>query len=172
MQTPLLSAIAALGKHRELGKNNELIWRISADLQRVKTLTTGHPIIMGRKTYESIGRPLPNRTNIVISRNTGYRADGCLVVDSLQTALARAKAIEREEIFIFGGAAIYELALPVTDRLYLTVIDAIDPEADTFFPPYLDDFTVTESQKSTTVDGLMYEWQTLDRIKKPDQRSD
>src|SRR6056297_3609108 len=112
MSTPTISAIAAIGQHRELGKDNGLIWRIPADLKRLKALTTGHPIIMGRKTFESIGRPLPNRTNIVISRNPDFAAPGCMVVDSLEDALAVAREVEPEELFIFGGAAIYELAWP------------------------------------------------------------
>ena len=137
MSTPRISIIAAIGRNRELGKHNELIWRIKPDLQRVKALTTGHPIIMGRKTYDSIGHPLPNRTNIVITRSQ-MCIEGCLVFDSLEKGLGAARAIENEEIFIFGGASLYEATLPIADRLYLTVIDAEDSEADVFFPDYAD----------------------------------
>jgi dihydrofolate reductase len=135
MQKPRISIIAAIGKNRELGKNSQLLWRISSDLKRVKELTTGHPIIMGRKTYDSIGRPLPNRTNIVVSR-AALCIEGCLVFDSLEKAVAAATAIDSEEIFIFGGGTLYAQALSFTDRLYLTIIDAEDPEADTFFPDF------------------------------------
>ncbi len=135
MHAPRISMIAALGENRELGKHNELIWRIPSDLKRVRDLTMGHPLIMGRKTHESIGRPLPGRTNIVIS--TGVREiPGCTVVSSLEEALDHARTIDSEEIFIFGGARVYTDALPHTDRLYLTLIHAGDSEADAFFPDY------------------------------------
>ncbi len=160
-----ISIIAAIGKNRELGKNNELIWRISDDLKRVKELTIDHPIIMGRKTFESIGRPLPGRTNIVISSNVTYEAEGCEVSNSLDTAIQLAKAAPgNEEIFIFGGASIYEAALPHTDRLYLTLIDATDPEADTFFPEYEKEFTITRELINTDNEPS-YSWQKLERVK-------
>src|SRR3989338_10723261 len=133
---PIVSAIAAIGKNRELGKRSDLIWRIPDDLKRLKALTTGHVVIMGRKTYESIGRPLPNRTNIIVTRNPDFTAPGCLVATSVPDALDLAREHETEEIFILGGAEIYTQALPFTDRLYLTIVDATDPEADTFFPDY------------------------------------
>lgn len=159
-----ISIIAAIGQNRELGKNNELIWRISDDLKRVKELTMSHPIIMGRKTYESIGRPLPGRTNIIITRDQTYQAEGCKVVDSLDSALAAAKdAPGNDEIFIFGGASIYEAALPQTDRLYLTLIDDLDLEADTFFPKYEQTFEKNISQEDKSQDGLKYKWLTLER---------
>lgn len=135
MQKPRISILAAVGKNRELGKKNELIWRISPDLKRVKELTMGHPIIMGLRTYESIGHPLPGRTNIVLSFEP-KDIEGCIVVTSLDEALAKAREVEREEVFIFGGASVYALALPLTSRLYLTRIEATDPEADAFFPDY------------------------------------
>lgn len=125
MQKPRISIIAAVGQNRELGKKNELIWRIGADLKRVKELTMGHPIIMGWNTYQSIGRPLPGRTNIVISMTPAEIAE-CVVVTSLEEALARAREIEKEEIFIFGGASVYRESIALTDRLYLTRIEATD----------------------------------------------
>jgi len=159
--TPRVSLIAAIGKNGELGKSNELIWRISADLKRVKSLTTGHPIIMGRKTYESIGRPLPNRTNIVIS-NTVTEITGCLVFKTLAEGLKAAKETDETEIFIFGGAQIYKEALPDTDRLYLTVIEAVDSEADVHFPDYSEFSNVLESEAGNQ-ENLDYTWQTLER---------
>lgn len=161
--SPRISSIAAIGKNRELGKKNQLIWRIPADLARVKALTTGHPIIMGRKTYESIGRPLPDRTNIVITRNP-TTISGCIVALSLEQALSLARDVENKEIFIFGGASIYNEALPYTDRLYLTRIDAEDSEADTFFPQY-SDFTEVISEEKHLAHEPPYAWVTLDRTK-------
>tara|TARA_B100000745_G_scaffold256499_1_gene179279 strand:- start:2782 stop:3279 length:498 start_codon:yes stop_codon:yes gene_type:complete len=156
MQKPTISAIAAVGQNLELGKKNELIWRIPADLKRVKELTTGHPIIMGRNTYESIGRPLPNRTNIVITKNADYEAPGCIVVTSLEEALEEAGAVNAEEIFIFGGASIYKEALPITDKLHLTEIDASDSEADSFFPEYKSEFVPHETPYEESHEGLRY----------------
>jgi len=161
MENPRISIIAALGKNRELGKQNELLWRISPDLKRVKELTTGHPIIMGRKTYESIGRPLPNRTNIVVSQ-TQNTIEGCVVSTSLEDALEAAKETLTDEIFIFGGARIYHEALPFTDRLYLTVIDATDSGADVFFPPY-PAFTKIIAEEKFLDHTPPFSWVTLER---------
>ncbi len=157
-----ISAIAAIGKNRELGKAGELIWRIPDDLKRVKELTTGNAIIMGRKTYESIGRPLPNRLNIILTRNPEYKAEGCIVVPTLDAALAAARDAHISEIFIFGGAEIYKEAMPLTTRLYLTLIDAEDADADAFFPDYSQFTNVIEKEKRDH-DGLAYEWLTLER---------
>jgi len=146
MEKARVSAIAAIGKNRELGRGNELLWRIPEDLKRVKALTMGHPLIMGRRTYESIGKPLPGRTMIVVSR-TQAEIPGCTVAPSIEAALEYAHGIEKEEIFIFGGAQIYEAALPYTDRLYLTLIDAEDAEADTFFPDYTEFSAVIKKEQ-------------------------
>ena len=137
---PLVSIIAVISeKTKAMGIRNGLLWKIEGDLPRFKKLTIGHPIIMGRKTYESIGRPLPNRTNIVITRNLDFKSDGLVIVSSIEEALkiAREKAKEAnsEEIFIIGGGEIYKQALPFVERLYLTVVHD-EPEADTFFPDY------------------------------------
>jgi len=158
---PRISIIAAIGKNRELGKANDLIWRISPDLKRVKELTTGHPIIMGRKTYESIGRPLPNRTNIVVSKTTS-EIDGCIVRKSLTDALEEARAHDSEEIFIFGGASIYAEALPFVSRLYLTRIDAEDTEADTYFPEH-SSFSHVLSEEHHPEHEPPFTWITLEK---------
>ncbi|MBI2618317.1 dihydrofolate reductase [Candidatus Kaiserbacteria bacterium] len=165
MYSPRISAVAAIGRRRELGKNNRLIWRISDDLKRVKELTTGHTIVMGRKNFESIGRPLPHRTNIVISGNPGFKADGIILSTSLKEALERAREVERDEIFIFGGGRVYEEALPFIERLYLTVIEAEDEGADTFFPPFEDVFTkkTAEERRFDKKTGLYYSWVTLEK---------
>ena len=160
---PRISAIAAVGKNCELGKNGDLIWRIKEDLGRVRDLTMGHPIIMGRKTHESIGKPLPGRVNIVVTRDPSYTADGCVVVPSVTMAIEKASLLDQDEIFIFGGAQIYEAALPYTNRLYLTEIDAEDPDADTFFPEYSNFAHVVESEMHSQ-DGLSYIWITREPI--------
>jgi dihydrofolate reductase len=129
----MVSIIEAMGNNRELGFKNKLLWHLPDDLQRFKELTRGHTVIMGRKTYDSIGRPLPERKNIIITRNPDYEAPGCTFADSMEAALAEAK--DDPEIFIIGGAEIYKLALPYADRLYLTLVDA-QPEADVFFPEF------------------------------------
>ncbi len=128
----MITIIAAIGKNNELGKDNDLIWHLPNDLKRFKKVTAGHHVIMGRKTYESLGRPLPNRTNIVITRNTAYQADGCVIVHSLKEALKA--AAEDENPYILGGAEIYKQAMVLADYLDLTHVDAA-LDADAFFPP-------------------------------------
>jgi dihydrofolate reductase len=163
MHTPRISAIAAMGRNRELGRGNALSWRISEDLGRVKALTVGHPLIMGRRTYESIGRPLPGRTTIVVTRST-EAIDGCVVVNSIEAALNHARALDEREIFIFGGGQIYNASLPYIERLYLTLIDAEDENADTFFPDYEKEFTKEiERTEKKSPEGLRYTWVTLER---------
>ncbi len=131
-----ISLIAAIGKKtRALGKNNELLWRIPEDLKLFKALTVGHPIIMGRKTFESIGRPLPGRTNIIVTRNKEYVVPGATIVSSIEEAITYAKSIDTQELFVIGGQDIYTLALPHADRLYLTLIQS-DLQGDVFFPDY------------------------------------
>ena len=129
----MISIIVAIARNGVIGNGNALIWRIAEDLRRFKALTTGHPVIMGRKTYESIGRPLPNRTNVVVTRRKDYRPEGCLVAGSLEQAVGLFDP--SEEIFIIGGAQIYAQAMPMADRVYLTEIDS-DYEGDTRFPEW------------------------------------
>ena len=121
-----------MGKNREIGADNQLLWHLPKDLKHFKELTSGHPIIMGRKTYESIGKPLPNRTNIVVSRKKDWFQEGILIVGSLKEALKFAKKMD-EEIFIIGGGNIYEQTLEITDKLEVTQVNA-ELEADVFFP--------------------------------------
>jgi len=130
---PRVSVIAALARNRVIGIENRLPWRLPEDLAHFKALTLNHPILMGRKTFESLGRPLPGRTNIVITRNPGYRRDGCLVADSIPAALALCR--DAAEVFFIGGADLYAQAIPLADRLYLTEV-AIDAEGDARFPDY------------------------------------
>jgi len=153
MDNPRVSMVAAIGRNRELGRTNELLWPIPEDLKRFKGLTMGHPVIMGRKTAESIGRPLPGRENIVVSR------EGL----SLEEAIAKGRSLDTKEVFIIGGASIYAQALPVCGRLYLTLIDAEAPDADAFFPAYEHIFTKKLSDEVRESSGLQYRWVTLER---------
>lgn len=128
-----ISLIAAIGKNNELGKNKKLIWSIPADMKFFKETTMGHPVIMGRKTYESIGKLLPKRRNVIITRDTKYKASGADVVNSIEEALKLFKNY-KEEVFIIGGAEIYRQSIPLADKLYITHIEAENKKADTFFP--------------------------------------
>lgn len=123
--------IAAIAKNNALGKDNQLIWHLPADLKRFKSITSGQTVVMGRKTFESLGKALPNRKNVVITRNRNFKKEGVTVVNSLEEALAFSK--EKENIYILGGAEIYSQALPIADLLDLTLIHG-HFEADTFFP--------------------------------------
>ena len=129
----MISLIAAIGKNNELGKGNTLLWHLPADMKHFREITTLHPVVMGRKTFESLGKPLPNRRNIVITRDVNYKRTGMELVYSLNEALDLFPN-QDEEIFIIGGAEIYKQTMPVADKLYITHIDAEDREADAFFP--------------------------------------
>ena len=130
-----INIVAAISeKDGGLGNKNILLWRIKDDLKRFKRLTSGHPVIMGRKTFESIGKPLPDRTNIVITRNKNFFAPGLTVTHSLEEALDKALKIDPED-FIIGGGEIYKEAINVADRLYLTLVRDFKP-ADVFFPEW------------------------------------
>mgnify|MGYP002622516283 CR=1 FL=1 len=161
----MISIIAAIGERtRALGKDNDLLFKISEDLKRFKALTTGHPIIMGRKTWESLPRhPLPGRINIVVTKQEGYEAEGALVVSSVEEALSKAKESPgNEEVFVIGGGEIYNAALPQTSRLYLTLID-YDSEGDVYFPPYNEFSKTIEESEPKEENGLSYTYVTLER---------
>ncbi len=125
------SLIVAMSNNRVIGANNTLPWHLPADLKHFRGLTMGHPIIMGRKTHESIGKPLPGRQNIVVTANRDFSAPGCDVVPSLHAAIQACG--NAEEIFFIGGNTLYQQALPLTERIYLTQVDCVI-EGDTFFP--------------------------------------
>ena len=137
-----ISAIAAMADNRIIGKNNQLPWHLPADLKHFKALTTGHPILMGRKTFESIGRPLPNRVNIILTRNPNYTATGCIIVTSIEAALNA-----HNELFVIGGADVYRECLPHVQHLYLTIVHH-HFDGDTYFPEL-----------------NMHEWQESSRIR-------
>ena len=128
-----ISIIAAVGKNNELGINNDLIWHFKEDMQFFKKTTTGSTVVMGRKTFESLPKALPNRRNIVISKNKDYSAEGAEVADSIESALELTK---NDNVFIIGGASIYKAFLPYAKDIYLTEIEAEYPDADTFFPTF------------------------------------
>ncbi|MEC3874681.1 dihydrofolate reductase [Chryseobacterium salviniae] len=128
----MTTIVVAMGEKNEIGFENQLLWHLPKDLKHFKEITSGHPVIMGRKTYESIGKPLPNRTNIVISGKNDWFEEGILIVGSIKEAIKFAKKID-EDIFIIGGGKIYEQTMDLVDRLEVTLVKA-DLEADTFFP--------------------------------------
>ena len=187
-----------MDEKRGIGKNNDLLFRIPEDFKRMKALTSGHPIIMGRKTFESIGRPLPNRTNIIVTRDTSYKKEGTIVVHSLKEAIkksafychpelgsgsrssrtempksvrqaqdpecieGRVRHDKRCEVFIFGGGQIFAEALPLVDKLYLTIVDG-NFDADTFFPDYPEFKKVVFEQKGNSGDYI-YRFIDLERV--------
>lgn len=160
--------VAAMSRNtRAIGKDNALLWHVPADLKRFKSLTIGHPVIMGRKTFESVieilGKPLPKRTNIVITRNRDYKYDGVIVVGSLEEGIRKALEEKPSEIHIGGGAEIYKEALTITDKLFLTFFDD-EKEADTFFPEFEELFSVSEEHETQVHEGVRYQW--VDYIKK------
>lgn len=128
----MTTIVVAMGEKNEIGSDNQLLWHLPKDLKHFKDLTSGHPIIMGRKTFESIGKPLPNRTNIVISRKKDWFQEGILIVGSIKEAVKFAKKID-ENIFIIGGGNIYEQTMEIADKLEVTLVKA-NLKADTFFP--------------------------------------
>ncbi|MFB6454582.1 dihydrofolate reductase [Chitinophaga sp. Hz27] len=128
-----ISIIVAAAENNAIGINNQLPWRLPDDLKYFKNTTTGKPIIMGRKTFESLGKPLPNRPNIVITRQPDYEPQGVIVVDSLQAAVETAKSFDSAELFITGGSQIFDIAMPIVERIYLTRVYAV-VEGDAFFP--------------------------------------
>lgn len=165
-QEEKISVIAAIGRDRAIGKDNALLWRIPDDLKRFKQLTDGHPVIMGRKTWESLPekfRPLPGRANIVITRDSAYDAPGAVLAQSFPEALSLARDAEgSEEIFAIGGQWVYECALPFASRLYLTVIDD-QKEGDAFFPRYEEEFTKEVARDEREYEGLHYALLDLER---------
>lgn len=142
----MIKIIVAMSKNRVIGNNNQLIWKLSSDLKRFKELTTNNPVVMGRKTYESIGKPLPNRRNIIITRNTEYSVEGCEIVSSLEEALL----LTNNDCFIIGGGEIYTQSLEFADKIYLTLVNK-EFEGDTTFPN-LDDKWAKISRKDFKAD--------------------
>lgn len=154
-----LTLIVAMAKNRVIGKNNDLIWHFPEDLKRFKRLTSGHHIIMGRKTFESVGRPLPNRTNIIITRQPNYQAEGCLVAGSLEGAIKLIK--DDLQPFIVGGAEIYRQSLDFAQTLEITLIEA-EYEGDTFFPEFdADIWKLARAEKKEADDNHAHPYEFL-----------
>lgn len=150
-----ISMIAAVGKNLELGKNNDLIWHFKEDMKFFKETTMGHPVIMGRKTFESLPKALPGRKNIVISTNPEYKADGAEVVTSVEESIKLAET-EDTDAFVIGGGRIYTEFLPYADNLYLTEINAECPDADTYFPDFNKSDYIKEIVNFYDVDGTEF----------------
>ncbi|USN89056.1 MAG: dihydrofolate reductase [Candidatus Nomurabacteria bacterium] len=160
-QPPIVIVTAMSRQHQAIGMNNSLLWHVPADLQRFKELTLGHPIIMGRKTFESIlailGKPLPGRTNIVVTRDETYRYNTAKIAHSLEEAITIANEEQPAEIHIGGGAELYRQAIPLVSKLHVTWFDN-EPEADTFFPSFLDEFIETAIYEPQTHEGVTFQW--------------
>ena len=168
-----LSMIAAIGKNRELGKDNKLLFDIKKDMMRFKEITTDHAVIMGRKTFESIGRALPNRNNIVVTRDENYNApEGVTKASTVEAALGVAKKYEEGrlkqnpeavgEVFVIGGGQIYKEFLPYADKLYLTIVDK-ETSADSFFPEYDKDFKRMISSRGEEENGIRFTFIELEK---------
>jgi dihydrofolate reductase len=162
----VLKILVAFDENRVIGKNNTLIWHLPADLKRFKALTTGHVIIMGRKTFESIGKPLPNRTSIVISRQPDLQIEGAIIAHSVEEAILKAKSITREDIYIVGGAEIYALSLPLADQILVTQLHDIF-EGDAYFPEIpAEIFEITEKERGITDEKNAYQYSYLTYTRK------
>ena len=158
-------AIAAIDRNRGIGRNQDLIFKIPEDMKRFREVTTGHPVIAGRKNFETFSpsrRPLPHRPNIIVTRDPAYTAEGCIVVHSVEEALAEARKLDNEKIYIIGGGEIYKAALPYTDELDLTLIDDERP-ADTYFPEYETEFMNLISEKKSEYQGIPFRYVVLKR---------
>ena len=159
----MVSIIVATEKNNGIGNQNALLWHLPNDLKRFKAITSGHPIIMGRKTFDSIGRPLPNRTNIIITKNKDLNIDGCVIVHTLQDAIL---ACEGKDVFIIGGGSIYEQAMEMADMIYLTMVD-VSLEADTHFPKIDDNvWEIVHSESHSKDEKHQYDYQFIDLKRK------
>ncbi len=164
-QSSILSIIVAMAQNRTIGINNTLPWHIPEDLKRFKALTMGHHMIMGRKTFDSIGKPLPGRTTVIVTRNQGLKIEGCIIAHTLAEAIA--VSAEDDEIFVIGGAEIFAAALPLADTLYFTEIKQ-DVTGDVFFPEFdtkLWQETVREAHGQDSPKILSYHFVTYQRKK-------
>lgn len=158
----MISLLVAHDPNRVIGKNNDLPWHIPEDLRYFKEQTMGKGIVMGRKTFESIGRPLPGRLNIILTRNKDYSAEGAEVVHSMEEAVRLASDMH-EEVMIIGGSDIFRMSLPVADRLYITYVDQ-EFEGDTYFPPYSEEeWALVSSSGKLESDGIPFSYLIYDR---------
>lgn len=161
-----ISLLVAAAENGVIGKQGELLpWKLSSDLKRFKQLTMGHPIIMGRKTYETIARPLPGRLNIIVTRDTSFTAKGCSVVHSIDEAITKAREADSDEIFIIGGGVIFEETLPLANKLYLTEVHA-EPEGDTYFQYNQDEWQEIDRQDFDADKKNQYPYSFVTLVKK------
>jgi dihydrofolate reductase len=158
------SVIVAQSENRTIGINNTLPWHIPADLKRFKSITMGHCIIMGRKTYDSIGKPLPGRTNIVVTRNKSFKIDGCVIVHSLEEAYEYALKINETESFVIGGAELIKQAISDCDKIYLTIIHSTI-EGDTFLDPLSNDWKIESTENYLPDEKNNYHYSFINYIK-------
>ena len=161
---PKISIIVAISTDLAIGKNNKLLWDISEDMKHFREITSGHPVIMGENTYYSIGRPLPKRTNIVLSQKRDLEIPGVIVCHSIDEAIKIASEHDSMEIFFIGGGIIYKQALPLADKLYLTIVEG-NFEADTFFPEYRNEFTKKIKEETNKNDTFKFSFVELERDK-------
>lgn len=157
----MISIIVAIGKNNAIGRKNQLLWHISEDLKHFKAITTGHAIVMGDRTFDSIGKPLPNRRNIVVTRSKDFQAEGCEISYSLEKVLDWAKKAP-EEVFIIGGGQVYSQALLHADKLYLTLVEDSPEDADTFFGDYSEFKNIVKEEK---MDNGKYKFSFLELTK-------
>jgi len=161
----MIALVVATGKNNAIGKDNKLLWHLPVDLKFFKSITLGHPIIMGRTTFDSVGKPLPGRRNIVVSRNKNLKIEGCEVCNSLEDAVSLCK--DNETIMIVGGEEIYRQSMQIVDRIYRTLVN-ISPEADRFFPEInLDEWKIVASEFRPADDKNLIDctFETYDKIK-------
>lgn len=161
MNNPKISIICAIAENRAIGKNNDLLWHIPEDFKHFKEKTMGHAIVMGQKTYESIGKPLPNRTTIVLSNDPAVNIEGVIMARTFDEVFAKAREIEKEEIFICGGGSVYAQTIDLADKLYLTVVKG-NFEADVFFPEY-GQFTKVISERKSSDEEFEYTFLELEK---------
>ncbi|OGI75705.1 hypothetical protein A3C67_02865 [Candidatus Nomurabacteria bacterium RIFCSPHIGHO2_02_FULL_42_19] len=161
----MISLIAAIGKNNEIGKKNWLLWEMPADMKHFRETTRGHTVIMGQKTFESIGKPLPNRRNIVVTKDDAFNASGVEISKDLEKTLSDFKE-NFEEVFVIGGAIVYSQAIKVADKLYITHVDGKFPDADTFFPeiiPVVWNEVKREEHKKDTDNAFNYTFSIYER---------
>ncbi len=156
-----ISLIVALAKNNVIGLNNTLPWHLPEDLKHFRSLTTGHHIIMGRKTYESLGRLLPDRTTVIVTRNNDYQVDGALIAHSLDAAIALCQ--NDEEVFVIGGAELYQVGIKLANKLYITELE-LDVPGDAYFPAYdVAEWQESSREAHTSAQGLLFSYITYIR---------
>ena len=156
-----ISLIVALAKNNVIGLNNTLPWHLPEDLKHFRSLTTGHHIIMGRKTYESLGRLLPDRTTVIVTRNNDYQVDGALIAHSLDAAIALCE--NDDEVFVIGGAELYQVGIKLANKLYITELE-LDVPGDAYFPAYdVAEWQESSREAHTSAQGLLFSYITYIR---------